>query len=100
VNLFPHTEHTEALILHAVHLLANCGKRYGYTWLPSKPLGNVSYFCPSANKSPLQAECTVRPLSARASSVRNSMSEQVDELQNVSGLKAEIILHTSRYVQI
>jgi len=62
-------------------LLANCGKRYGYTWLLSNPLGNVSYFCPSANKSPLQAECTVRLLSARTSSVKNGVLEQVDELQ-------------------
>jgi len=66
-------------------LLANCGKQYGYTWLLSKPLGNVPYFCPSANKSPLRAECTVRLLSALASSVRNSVLEQMDELQNVYG---------------
>jgi len=66
-------------------LLANCGRLYGYTWLLSKPLGNVSYFCPSTNKSPLQAECTVRLLSAHASSVRNGVLEQVDELQNVYG---------------
>jgi hypothetical protein len=63
-------------------------------------VGNVSYFSPSANKSLLQADCTVRLLSTHASSVGNGALEQVDELQHVYGCKAGITLHVSRYVQI